>query len=245
MAAPGHSPPRPETGGASTGVLQPTAMATEKMDTPRSSNASARILDAADELLVEAGYDGVSIRAVAERAGVTKGLVFYHFGTKRALVERVLERYYEDHLQALKGAFDSATQPELSTRLHSVVDSYLDFIEENIRYPRFVQQQLAGADTFHDLIRRNLEPLFRWTEGALGDVAPSKGPQSIRQFFVTFSAVAMHYYTYAPILRSVWGEDPMGPAALAERRAHVHWLVEIMIRDMVPSPGDPATGAGG
>ncbi len=218
-------------------------MAKEKTNTPRGGNAAARILDAADELLVEAGYDGVSIRAVAERAGVTKGLVFYHFGTKRALVERVLERYYENHLAALKHAFATATQPELSDRLHSVVDSYLDFIEENIRYPRFVQQQIAGADTFHDLIRRNLEPMFRWTESALEGVAPTRGPQSVRQFFVTFSAVAMHYYTYAPILRSVWGDDPMGPAALAERRAHVHWLVELMVRDTAPSRGQGETSA--
>lgn len=44
-----------------------------------------RILRAAQELFAERGYDGASAEAVAERAGVAKGLIFHYFGSKAGL----------------------------------------------------------------------------------------------------------------------------------------------------------------
>lgn len=44
-----------------------------------------RILRAAQELFAERGYNGTSAEAVAERAGVAKGLIFHHFGSKAEL----------------------------------------------------------------------------------------------------------------------------------------------------------------
>jgi TetR/AcrR family transcriptional regulator, regulator of cefoperazone and chloramphenicol sensitivity len=44
-----------------------------------------RLLHAALELFGERGFDGTTVRAIAERAGVTPGLVVHHYGTKAAL----------------------------------------------------------------------------------------------------------------------------------------------------------------
>jgi AcrR family transcriptional regulator len=48
-----------------------------------------RILDAAYELIAEAGFHPVSLDAVAERAGVTRVTIYRHFGSKRGLLEAV------------------------------------------------------------------------------------------------------------------------------------------------------------
>jgi AcrR family transcriptional regulator len=48
-----------------------------------------RILDAAYELIAEAGFHPVSVDAVADRAGVTRVTVYRHFGSKRGLLEAV------------------------------------------------------------------------------------------------------------------------------------------------------------
>ncbi|MFC8043311.1 TetR/AcrR family transcriptional regulator [Nocardia sp. NPDC057353] len=50
-----------------------------------------RILTSAERLLLEAGYDRVSIRAVCAAAGVNPAAVHYHFGSKEALVAALLE----------------------------------------------------------------------------------------------------------------------------------------------------------
>ncbi len=202
------------------------------MSDPTPSAAASkpdRILDAAADMLAEVGYDGVSVRAVAQAAGVTKALVFYHFGSKGQLIEQVLARYYEAHLEGLAQGFEdgSGTPQE---RFHRLVDAYLDFIEANLRYPRIVQQQVAGSAVHDELVVRNLEPLYRWVVKVLDELAPGSGPTAARHMYVSFSAIVINYYTYARVLAPLWGSDPLGPEALTERRAHVHWMVETVLQ---------------
>jgi len=52
-------------------------------------------LDAAERLLVEVGYAGITTRGVAQEAGANKGLVHYYFGSMENLLVRVLERFTE------------------------------------------------------------------------------------------------------------------------------------------------------
>ncbi len=191
------------------------------------NETAAKILEAADELLVEVGRDGLRARAVAQRAGVNNALVFYYFGSIDGLVERVIERYYRRHLGALEEAF--AAGGTFRERLHRVLDAYLDFIEANLRYPRLVQQQVAGAPAFHDHIREHLAPLYEWTRDALDGVAPEAGPLSAKHLFISISGIVINYYTYGAVLGPLWELDPLGPEALVERRAHVHWLVEALL----------------
>jgi AcrR family transcriptional regulator len=192
-----------------------------------------RILEAADRLFCERGFDGVSMRDVARLAGVNKALTFYYFNSKAELFERVLERYYRAHMEALDGAFAESgpigSIGSLHERIHAMMDAYLDFMVSNQRYARLIQQQVAGSETHHALIERNLAPLFRWTEGVLAEAAPATGHLSARQFFVTFSAMVINYFTYAPVLSAMWGEDPMSATALRERRRHLHWLVDVIL----------------
>ncbi|TDD15240.1 TetR/AcrR family transcriptional regulator [Nonomuraea diastatica] len=66
---------------------------------PRPSSKE-RLLDAAAEVLLSEGAESLTLEAVARRAGVSKGGLFYHFPTKQALVAAMVER--------LTDAFDAA-----------------------------------------------------------------------------------------------------------------------------------------
>ncbi|HEV2061658.1 MAG TPA: helix-turn-helix domain-containing protein [Solirubrobacteraceae bacterium] len=50
-------------------------------------------LDAAERLLVEVGYAGITTRRVAQQASANHGLVHYYFGSMENLLVRVLERF--------------------------------------------------------------------------------------------------------------------------------------------------------
>ena len=52
-----------------------------------------RFLDAAERLLVEVGYAGITTRRLAEEAGANHGLVHYYFGSMEELLFQVLERF--------------------------------------------------------------------------------------------------------------------------------------------------------
>src|SRR5262249_60257371 len=57
--------------------------------------AEGALLDAAERLLVDVGYAGITTRRLAEEAGVNHGLVHYYFGSNENLLVHALERFTE------------------------------------------------------------------------------------------------------------------------------------------------------
>src|SRR3954468_17519058 len=57
------------------------------------AEAESALLDAAERLLVDVGYAGITTRRLAEEAGVNHGLVHYYFGSNENLVVQMLERF--------------------------------------------------------------------------------------------------------------------------------------------------------
>ncbi|MFH8222353.1 TetR family transcriptional regulator [Streptomyces sp. NPDC018057] len=91
----------------------------------RSAERLTRILDACAELLDEVGYDALSTRAVALRAGVPIGSVYRFFGNKRAMADalahRNLERYSGRVQERLAGLADDGWR----SAMDAVLDEYL------------------------------------------------------------------------------------------------------------------------
>ncbi|MBX7549910.1 TetR family transcriptional regulator [Streptomyces sp. tea 10] len=109
--------------------MKPVPHATSLRRAPvqrRSAERLTRILDACAELLDEVGYDDLSTRAVALRAGVPIGSVYRFFGNKRqmadALAQRNLERYTERVTDRLKQA---AGGGDWRAAMDAVLDEYL------------------------------------------------------------------------------------------------------------------------
>jgi len=57
--------------------------------------AEEALFDAAERLLVDVGYAGITTRRLAEEAGVNHGLVHYYFGSNENLMVQALERFTE------------------------------------------------------------------------------------------------------------------------------------------------------
>ena len=188
--------------------------------------AKAKILEAADDLFAARGYAAVSARDVAAAAGVAKAAVFYYFGGMEPLYSAVLERYYLAHQEALFGAMGG--EGGVGERVHRLIDAYLDFMAKNTRYARMIQRQLSDGGPIEP-VRANFTVLMRGVERAFADVTPKSGPLAARHFFVTLGGAVINTFTYAPALEEAWGSDPRSPAALAERRAHLHWLVDVIL----------------
>lgn len=76
--------------------------------TSKTANKSRKelILDAAEELFAEHGFDGVTLRTISGAAGVDVALANYHFGPKRDLFDAVLNRRAEVLNQVRSDALD-------------------------------------------------------------------------------------------------------------------------------------------
>ena len=66
------------------------------------SDAEERLVTAAADLLGEIGPRSLSVRTIAERAGVNHGLVHHYFGGKEALLKAAMVRLVEEHAHHAK-----------------------------------------------------------------------------------------------------------------------------------------------
>jgi AcrR family transcriptional regulator len=70
-------------------------------------------MDAAERLLLDVGYAGVTTRRVAAEAGVNHGLVHYYFGSVESLLVRVLERFTTRLTARQRALYDDPEVPFL------------------------------------------------------------------------------------------------------------------------------------
>ncbi|MBC9730317.1 TetR/AcrR family transcriptional regulator [Streptomyces sp. TRM68367] len=92
----------------------------------RSAERLTRILDACADLLDEVGYDDLSTRAVALRAGVPIGSVYRFFGNKRQMADSLAQRNLERYAERVTGRLQEAEGGGWRAALDVVLDEYLE-----------------------------------------------------------------------------------------------------------------------
>jgi AcrR family transcriptional regulator len=102
--------------------------------------ATVALMDAAEGLLYEVGYAGVTTRAVAEAAGVNHGLVHYYFGSMEELLSQTLERFVEQLAHALETLY---ADPNLSFAEKWRLGSQFWVDEPTSRFPKILLELLA------------------------------------------------------------------------------------------------------
>ena len=111
------------------------ADSTGKTLRPARTNATRqKLFDASMDLIGERGAAGVTVDEIAAAAGVSKGTVYYNFGSKSDLIAQLL-RHGVDILEArLLSAEDESPEP-LAT-MESMIGQAMDFMAE---YPSFAR----------------------------------------------------------------------------------------------------------
>jgi len=111
------------------------------MTTRKGEETKARIVEAALDLFRERGYEETTMRAVAERAGVSQGNAYYYFKGKEYLLQAYYHRMQEDHIEAAQRVLD--TETDLHARLLGVLNSKLEVIEPYHRFSGLLFRQAA------------------------------------------------------------------------------------------------------
>ncbi len=163
-------------------------------------DARAALIAAGTELFAEHGPDAVSLRSVAQHAGVNYGLVHRHFGTKEALLKAVTEPL----LAGLKADLAAlpAGPPEmvLAQALAAVQkrDAYWRLLARAMlagQDPHAVQSEFPAADW-----------LMRWLSTPDGRSRLVDGVDQ-RQVLALMMATGLGWMVFEPFLRAVSGLD--------------------------------------
>lgn len=132
------------------------------MSTSSDESADLResILDAANELLLDAGYTGITMRKVADRIGYSATTIYLHFANKDALLHALIERGYRLLHSAMHRVADEVVDP--IARIEALCRCYVRFGLDHPAYyevmfmlhPRFMERY--PADKYREA-RRNMD----------------------------------------------------------------------------------------
>jgi AcrR family transcriptional regulator len=100
------------------------------------------LLQAAQALFSQRGFDGTSIRAITRKARANLGAVTYHFGSKEALYEAVVDGLANPLREAVAQAAQTPGAP--LDRIDAVVHAFFAYLRDHPELPRLMIQQLAS-----------------------------------------------------------------------------------------------------
>ncbi len=100
------------------------------------------LLDAAVVTIRREGASA-SMESIAAEGGVTKPILYRHFGDRDGLVRAVAEHFATALFQELRGALGRSSEPR--ELLSATIDAYLAFVERDPDIYRFLVSQVAGA----------------------------------------------------------------------------------------------------
>src|SRR6185369_9563749 len=95
--------------------------------TVKGEQTKALILSTALEMLQERGYEQTTMRAIAQKAGVSLGNAYHYFGSKDHLIQEFYHHLHEDHLRASLPALQK--ESSLKGRLLSVMRLKINTLE--------------------------------------------------------------------------------------------------------------------
>ncbi|EME98671.1 TetR/AcrR family transcriptional regulator [Streptomyces mobaraensis NBRC 13819 = DSM 40847] len=133
----------------------------QREDQQRTTERRRReLLEAADRVVLRDG-PGASMNAIAAEAGITKPILYRHFGDKGGLYRALAARHTEALLEGLRAALDAPA--ERRRRVESTLDTYLAAIEARPQVYRFLMHPAEDAgpsDRGFD-VGRHSAPLLR------------------------------------------------------------------------------------
>jgi len=108
----------------------------------RRSDTRARIQRIALELFAEQGYERTSLREIAERLGVTKAALYYHFKSK----EDIVRSFTEDHFNRLDALIAwGRDQPPSAQTGHELIERYIAILMDGSEVFLFLERNQAAV----------------------------------------------------------------------------------------------------
>lgn len=187
----------------------------------RSLQTRARILDAAERVFSERGFDGATIRDIAAAAGVQAGLVHHHGGGKAALFHLTVARRAEEladlRLAAL-AARKSAGPLSLRDVVGCFLEPYIRMAHEGgpqwLAYARLVAH-VSADPRWRDLAADCFDPTARVFIDEIAELRPGVSRQAVAAGFVYSVAAMLAHVTSAWRVGALAGvEEEVAPEEL-------------------------------
>jgi AcrR family transcriptional regulator len=190
------------------------------------ARSRSAILDAAETLFAQKGYEATSLSEVGTAAGLSRATPGYFFGSKSELYEAVLERCFQEVREAVREgrarALASNQTPEAI--LAGAVSDYFDFLAARPTFVRLIEREALGGggplDAGH--LSAGQEALAAISAELGLDDSPSG---DAAQLLLSIIALCWFHLIHARTVAPAVGVSLEDAADLERRKRHVVGLV--------------------
>src|SRR5262245_30387231 len=208
----------------------------------RGEQTRERILDAAEALFADRGFEGTALRDVAARVGIRTPSLYNHFPSKEALYAAVLERTIEPVLAVLSEIVQSPQASRPGSR--EVVERVMAVLARRPDLPRLVAHEaLAGGEHLRPLLQKVVAPvLVRAQEAVLTTPGAERwGRERAPLLVLAAYHMVVGHFAIAPFYRELSGQDLLEPEALDRQTQFLADVLELLFS----APPAPAGSEGG
>lgn len=197
-----------------------------------------RIMDIAEELFAAHGYDGTSLRQIAEKADIAQPGLYNHFSSKEALYQAVLFRALNPMTLALSRYIDTASTLKEYTDLPSIItDILLDHPTMAVLFQRAMQGESSSAG--NQLVNAWLEKLLHQgmislaalegvsAKGTEASDASDRAALAIN--LIALFNLATGYFLSQRAFTSLAQGDLLDPENIARQKQLLHKVVRAML----------------
>lgn len=127
------------------------------------SETRPRILASARQLMTERGLDRVSVEAIAEHAGYTRGAFYSNFASMDALLLALYEQHSTDLITQLRSSTDEASKPAAFEGIEAAIEHVVSALPFDVQWFRIRTSLAAQAarDAELSLLHLERESAFR------------------------------------------------------------------------------------
>ena len=186
----------------------------------------AKIIAAAKAEFHQKGFSGARMQEIADRCGINKALLHYHFTNKEVLFRSVL---LNGVMELFPNVFATLNAPlPLQQKLEMVVDMYIDFLIKNPELPRFVLHELSQNPNFIQEVLPGMSVRPTAFIAQVEEAIANKEilPNNPFQIITDVIGLCAFPFIAKPMLQMVSGmNEKEFTTFIQERKAHVKQLV--------------------
>jgi len=205
---------------------------TGPVDTTSSGEARStreRILDAAEQVFAEKGLGAAPVRDIAARVGLNPASLYNHFVGKEELYEAVLDRGLTPVLAMMSDLMDGERTRD---RDDLVIDRVVRHFAHSPNLAKLIHYEtLAGGERIARIAARFFEPVYqRGFDVLRGSRAAELWPEhELPLLLLGFQNLIVGYFAMAPLVRQVFGVDPVSEEGLSRQIEFLHKVVHLLI----------------
>lgn len=195
----------------------------------KETNTEKFILQCAEELFLERGFEGTKTTEIAKRAGVNHAMIHYYFRTKQHLFDVVFKKKVELFSNSLANTMRKDLP--LFEKLEQAMADHFDFLAANPSLPFFIYSEIVNDDSrkwfFINAVLDNIKETIQQLDIALEEEYAKKTIRSIKATDLLMNMVALNVFTFLtyPLLKILNSDDDLQKVVNDRKRNNIEFIL--------------------